>query len=141
MLCSPAIEERMAIFRHRWSKIVALVGVMLHAYAFVGHRAQAYSMAFAQADAPAGSIVICRADGAVETVPLSKVFNGGSHKPAKSAGCPLCCAAAPAFAMIAPAAFAFMVLGSGEAPPISEPTALPVARASKPPATGPPALV
>ncbi len=131
----------MTIFRHRWAKIIALVGVMLHAHAFAGHNARAYAMALAQTEAPAGFIVVCRADGAVETVPLSKLFGGGSHKPAKGAGCPLCCAATPAFAISAPAAFAFMVLPSGEAPPISEAAALPVARASKPPATGPPALV
>ncbi|MFN0218104.1 MAG: DUF2946 family protein [Hyphomicrobium sp.] len=132
----------MTLFRQRWVSLLALLGVMLHAAALTGHHTRSMSMAIAQAAATPGSIVICRADGGTETITIEQMLKGGSGKSSKSTTCPLCCGAAPAFAVTAPAPVLLAVIArTVDAPLIVEHAALPVARAVRPPATGPPALV
>jgi hypothetical protein len=132
----------MKSFRHRWVKLLALFGVMLHAHALAGHQGRAMAMAFAQATAPAGHVVICRADGTTETVSFEALFNGERGKQSKAAHCPVCSGAAPPFAIEAPALAVVVHLPRAiETPLLIEQAALPVARAARPPATGPPTLV
>lgn len=132
----------MKIFRHRWVKLIALCGVMLHAHALAGHQGRAMAMAFAQATAPPGYVVICRADGTTETISFDALLNGERGKQTKAAHCPVCSGAVPPVAIDAPTLAVVVHLPRTIATPsLIEQAALPVARAARPPATGPPTLV
>ncbi|MGQ0456688.1 MAG: DUF2946 family protein [Hyphomicrobium sp.] len=122
--------------------MLALFGVMLHAYALTAHHGRAMAMAFAAADANPGAVVICRADGSVATIAFDDLLAGGAGKSSKAQHCPLCCGATPAFAVAAPAPIVLAYAPrTVDKPLIIDSAALPIARAARPPATGPPARV
>ena len=132
----------MTLFRHRWVKLLALLGVMLHAYAIVSLHGRMTSMAMAEAAAAPGSIVICRADGSTETISFDAILKGEKGQKSKPAKCPLCAGAVPGFAVAEPAPALVVQVAYVRSEPLwLEPAPLPVARAARPPATGPPAIV
>jgi Protein of unknown function (DUF2946) len=132
----------MRFVRHRWVRLVALFAVLVHAYATLTHHGMMISMAAADTSGGLGVGVMCRADGSKDIVDFDDLMKGGTGKPTKAMTCPICSGAVPSAAMSAPA------LTAGAAPPIAstvsfaiETAALPVARAPKPPSTGPPTHV
>ena len=147
-----------AMFRahRRIVSFVALLSVMLHAYALVGHNAMmlrsststqaataAQSSIFAQIDLLS---IICRANGGYDA-DGSQSVSGSNQKPGQkhnkgSSSCPVCSGIAMAHAVIPPPLVVVHLLrGYSVIEPSAHVAITHLARAALPPARGPPSLV
>jgi hypothetical protein len=128
------------VHKHRIVKLLALLGVLLHAYALVGHNGamlRASLLQAAQASSELG--VICHAfSGSQDATDHS----GGSQHDKATASCPLCAGAVSAHALEPPAQFiaAFIAKPIDVAPQREAGLRAPQ-RFARPPSTGPPAFI
>jgi hypothetical protein len=142
--------------RRRIVSLVALLGVMLHAYALVGHNAMmvqaslslpatssAQSSILAQIDSLS---IICRANGGydfdgAQSASIHQQKPGQKHNNASSS-CPVCSGIAIGHAVIPPPLVVVQLLrGYSVIEPSAHVATTHLARAALPPARGPPAQV
>ena len=89
--------------RFKWIRVIAVIGVLLHAGALVRHHAIVLAHGLGQDQLAADLLLICRggadtssSDGIAHKLPSPKPSDGQSN-------CPICTGHAPAFALATPA--------------------------------------